>query len=346
MNSVVKNHDSIRIKLLYLAVVPILIISFFLGAYFIYTRVQDVHIALIQKGNLIVNNLAPSVEFGLFSHDVEFLKSLSEPLLADTDVVSVLIQDENRVTIVASVSSEYTASQLVSDETSISVFESAVYSTRFDTSDFLLSEGLSNNELAKVKPEPAGWVVVKLSNFSSRQRQSEIILNVLLFILLGVIVSGFIAYRMAGRIASPILLLTKTVSGISNGDFSIRSDTNGAGELQYLQQGVNSMAEIVQGSQVQMQREIEEATRQLTETIAKLEEKNTSLNSTQAELLTANAAKSEFLARMSHEIRTPLTAVMGFSRLIESAKNKSDIEAYTRVINRSGTQLLNIIDDI
>ena len=346
MKSVTQKSSSISSKLLYLAVIPILIVSMLLGAYLISTRISDVNENLMQKGNLIAGNLSPSVEFGLFSHDINFLKSLSEPLLADKDVVSILILDKARKTVIASISPAYSASQLLVDESNSSVFESAVYSSRFSLTESPENDLFENGKIRAAEPDLLGWVVVKLSKHTAEQRQKEVIIYALLFIFLGVVISGFIAYRMAKRIAQPIESLTSTVAKMSSGNLDARSKTNGAGEIKLLQQGVNVMAEIVQKSQVRLEQQVEQATRELTGIIAKLEEKNTSLKSTQADLLTANAAKSEFLAKMSHEIRTPLTAVMGFSRLIENAKSKEDIRAYTRVINASGVQLLNIIDDI
>ena len=62
---------------------------------------------------------------------------------------------------------------------------------------------------------------------------------------------------------------------------------------------------------------------------------------------TANRAKSLFLANMSHELRTPLTAVLGFSQLLrdDPALSESQKE-YLDIINRSGTHLLELINDV
>lgn len=61
----------------------------------------------------------------------------------------------------------------------------------------------------------------------------------------------------------------------------------------------------------------------------------------------ANQAKSLFLANMSHEIRTPLNAILGFSQVLERDQllQASQRESLT-VIQRSGTHLLTLIDDI
>jgi PAS domain S-box-containing protein len=55
--------------------------------------------------------------------------------------------------------------------------------------------------------------------------------------------------------------------------------------------------------------------------------------------------KSAFLNNMSHEIRTPMNAIMGFSELLMESDDESK-EKYCRIINRSATQLLALIDDV
>ncbi len=61
----------------------------------------------------------------------------------------------------------------------------------------------------------------------------------------------------------------------------------------------------------------------------------------------ANRAKTLFLANMSHELRTPLNAILGFSDLIRRDEGVSAKQAEALgIINRSGTHLLALIDDI
>jgi two-component system, sensor histidine kinase and response regulator len=67
----------------------------------------------------------------------------------------------------------------------------------------------------------------------------------------------------------------------------------------------------------------------------------------EAQAEAANRAKSVFLASMSHELRTPLNAVLGFSQLMqtEPTLNESQKESLD-IINRSGTHLLGLINDV
>lgn len=56
--------------------------------------------------------------------------------------------------------------------------------------------------------------------------------------------------------------------------------------------------------------------------------------------------KTAFLANMSHELRTPLNAVIGFSELINEELPKEQILEFSRIINQSGNNLLDIVEQI
>lgn len=64
----------------------------------------------------------------------------------------------------------------------------------------------------------------------------------------------------------------------------------------------------------------------------------------------ANRAKTQFLAKITHELRTPLNAIIGFSEILKTELdaiegNEQRVE-YTDMINQSGNQLLNVVDDL
>jgi len=57
--------------------------------------------------------------------------------------------------------------------------------------------------------------------------------------------------------------------------------------------------------------------------------------------------KSAFLANMSHEIRTPMNGILGFASLLkEPGLTGERQQEYIRIIEKSGSRMLNIINDI
>jgi len=57
--------------------------------------------------------------------------------------------------------------------------------------------------------------------------------------------------------------------------------------------------------------------------------------------------KSAFLTNMSHEIRTPMNGILGFSSLLkEPGLSGENLQAYIRIIEKSGSRMLNTINNL
>ena len=63
-------------------------------------------------------------------------------------------------------------------------------------------------------------------------------------------------------------------------------------------------------------------------------------------LVSANKAKSDFLARMSHEIRTPVNTILGMDEMILRESRDNTVLEYAGDIQSAGRNLLSIINDI
>jgi signal transduction histidine kinase len=106
----------------------------------------------------------------------------------------------------------------------------------------------------------------------------------------------------------------------------------------------------------QVNEELEEKASLLAEQNAKVEQKNREVESARVsleekaeQLALSSKYKSEFLANMSHELRTPLNSLLILSKLLTENKDKNLSEKqveFAHTIHSSGTDLLNLINDI
>ncbi len=70
------------------------------------------------------------------------------------------------------------------------------------------------------------------------------------------------------------------------------------------------------------------------------------LNASEAKAREAVRIKENFLANMSHEIRTPMNALLGFTNLLQRKQLDKEAAGYVQTIQKSGENLLTIINDI
>lgn len=87
--------------------------------------------------------------------------------------------------------------------------------------------------------------------------------------------------------------------------------------------------------------------RELYESIIQIQKINTELISAKEKAEESDRLKSSFLANMSHEIRTPMNGILGFTELLKEPKlTGKEQQEYIKVIEKSSSRMLNIINDI
>ncbi len=99
----------------------------------------------------------------------------------------------------------------------------------------------------------------------------------------------------------------------------------------------------------QLERMVQERTRELQDALSHVEAMNHELRASNERLEEASRIKSEFLANVSHELRTPLNAVIGFSDLLADPVRgplNPEQRDFVSDIQESGEHLLHLINNI
>ena len=168
----------------------------------------------------------------------------------------------------------------------------------------------------------------------------------MLAVVLGLAATLILAILHLRRVLSPVTAINRAMQHVRAGELDARVDNNSAGELGELEVGFNGMAQILATGHDLMQERIEQATREVQESMEVIEIRNAELDLARRRAILASRAKSEFLANMSHEIRTPMNGVIGFTRLLSKTTLDTKQRDFVETIKKSAGSLLRIVDDI
>lgn len=335
---------SIRARVLFLALAPVLLSLVLLSYYVISARIQDVNAGLNDRGRALAVHLASASEFGLFSGNREQLHTLAQAALQanDVDRIEILDLDGKAIVALAKDGRPVDEPRFARDVDLFQSFQEPVTASGVAAFDF--SERVL--EAAPERRMALGEVRVVMSRQSTVVREREIFAIGILIGVVGFLLSMVFALRVGRSVVDPVLRLNSLVHLLARGTLSARVSTNSGGELGVLESGFNAMASSMESAQRTLHKKVDEATAELQLMVATLEQRNRELDTAREQAMQAGQAKADFLARMSHEIRTPINAVIGFAKLLSSVPDTAQQREYAQTINQAAAQLLNVVGDI
>jgi len=333
----------IKGRVLLLTLLPTSLLTLVLGGYFTWVQLSDMRVQLIERGQLIAEQLAPLSASALDHGDLPLLERIANEALDQPDVRAVTFLNPERVRLVHAGPSILTPMPS-GDGSHLSLVSS------LDTTHFLLPVLGRHRSLSSTPEEDAnrllGWVELELSHHGTLLRGYRSLFTSLLLIVTGLVVTALLSLRMSRAISAPLGQIAQGVAQLKEGRLETRLPALGSHELDELAAGINRMAEALQSAQEEMQHNIDQATEDVRQNLETIEIQNIELDLARKEALEASRIKSEFLANMSHEIRTPLNGIIGFTNLLQKSDLTVRQQDYLGTIQKSAESLLGIISEI
>jgi two-component system sensor histidine kinase BarA len=334
----------IKGRVLMLTLLPTSLLALVLGGYFTWVQLSGLQGQLMQRGQMIIEQLAPLAAPALHAADGEVLQRIAKQALEQPDVRAVSFLAAERHTLAHAGPSMLNSSPVAGE--SPLAQSSNQEATRFLLPVYQQHLSLTNKTVDKPGTQLLGWVDLELSHHSTLLSGYRSLLASLLLIATGLMVTALLAVRMSRTINDPLREIKQSVAQLKDGHLETRLPPLGSHEMDELASGINRMAESLQNAQEELQHSVDQATEDVRQNLETIEIQNIELDLARKEALEASRIKSEFLANMSHEIRTPLNGILGFTNLLQKSELTPRQQDYLGTIEKSADSLLAIINEI
>jgi signal transduction histidine kinase/CheY-like chemotaxis protein len=323
---------SLRLRILAVALMPLLLAVGLFAAYFTQRSVNEVELSLERQGQDSASHLANAIAFDLFSGNLSPVKRLLDYEITFRRIEAAAVTDGTTWSLISGSSTMLplltgTAPPQRWQKGSLLFFAQTVRLPPPNESDPYLDLPDAGR--------PTQYLVVSLSRAPIEVTRSQVGLAAVVTALITILFALLLAWRLSGRLSRPLLDITKRVANLAAGNLTERALETSYGEIGLLERGVNRMAQSLEENQRNLKLRVEDATFEL-----------------RGQKLAAEAAvlaKSRFLAAASHDLRQPLHALTLLVAALRELVPTGEAGRLTRHIEASASAmetLLNALLDL
>ena len=152
----------------------------------------------------------------------------------------------------------------------------------------------------------------------------------LIFSLLGIVLSTGFVWLLVRRVTQPLRQLRDSAEAVGRGDFSRRIQIQSRDEVGELAAVFNQMTGNIQKSREQLEKTVD------------------ILRATQAQLIHSEklSAVGEFVAGVAHELNNPLTALIGYAELLQTGPVSDDDRSSLQRISNNAERCHKIVQSL
>ncbi|MFA6120247.1 MAG: diguanylate cyclase [Sideroxydans sp.] len=252
----------IRRYVSWLTLLPLLLLAFCLGGYFLIDRYVELNRDLLSRGQLLARQLAASSEYGVFSNNQNNLNELVASTLRESEVKAVFIYKDGRI-IASSGAAGSTPpiglNSMSPDHPVIDDGHSMLIYEPIRSAQIILDDASSD-----VPPAQIGAIIIEMSWEQTKKVKLRILTTTLLGTIFFLLITGYLVRAASRRLIEPIQRLCDAVDAIGAGDLTVEVQTPSCiRELCTLTDGVNQMTTELLKDRIELQRKIDDATEQL-----------------------------------------------------------------------------------
>ncbi len=337
--------NNIQNSVLWVALIPITIMTFIFMFYFGLYKAQNIKDNLVAQVHNNANYLSKASEYTALTGNKAGLKNQFELINTTPEINSITLYDTQSNIIIKSKMEIKAHTSFIHD---------IVYKLFKKDSSTLIKkniiyESLDISDLAENKEtvsQNIGSISLMMNNkYIFYQQYLETTKGI--YVTLAIyFASLYIILRFRRKIIDGIENIDKTLVDIESGNLFARPDARLVEQFGRIGPAIGTMANSIKITDRRLREEIDLATSKLNNYNKKIIKTNQVLLKAQQNADIANTAKTNFLANISHEIRTPVNGILGFTELLSSSSTSLENKSYVANIDTASNKLLSLINEL